>query len=323
MVKKISIIIPVYNVGKYLEKCILSIVSQNTGTDSYELIAVNDGSTDNSREILDKLQKQYPFIIIIDKENGGLSSARNEGIIHATGEYIFFIDADDWLSENSLDFLSEWIKSQPADIYLFGICEIYDDGKMNLLYNSLSHDNEVMDIPEYLNDYTLRSAAWQGLFRRELFIHNNIRFKHGFLAEDDDFVVRYFSTANTVVCNRRVTYFYYQRPGSISKGKEFEEKIINDKLIMLGEMDTYVQSFGGKRKEGLQRKLDFLAVDIIRLLMRKNHSDEIIDRSLERLKEEGYFPLKKASYSGKYRLFRFLFDTPSKVKSGRTFRKYI
>ena len=323
MNKKISLIIPVYNVEKYIERCIVSIVSQDVSVDDYELIIVNDGSTDKSRQIAGDLQKQYPVIKIIDKENGGLSSARNEGIEHASGEYLFFIDSDDWLAEGSLKFLVEWAGKYNIDIMLFGICETGDTEKRGFLVNHLSPDDQILNIDEYLTSYTLRSAAWQGLFRREIFIGNNIRFKYGFIAEDDDFVVRFFSKAKQIVCNSRTVYYYYYRAGSISKGKESEKKIIRDKLVMLGELDSYIRQFNGKLRLGLQRKLDFLAVDIIRLLIRKNHTSVFIGESLSDLKKTGYFPLKKASYTGRYNMFRIIFCNRYLVKFAKVFRKYI
>jgi len=321
--KKISIIVPVYNVEKYLERCLLSIVIQNVSADDYELIVVNDGSTDSSRNILAEFKQDYPFIRIVDKENGGLSSARNEGLKYATGDFIFFIDSDDWLNKDSLPFLLEWIKEYPADIYLSGIREIYDNGDYKDILGSLSSDNKILDIDDYLCNYTLRSSAWQGLFSRRLFVDNDINFKHGFISEDDDFVVRIFSAAKRIVCNRQLVYYYYQRSDSISKGKAFEEKIINDKIIMLGELDEYIKPFEGKLGYGLQRKLDFLAVDLIRTLIRYNHSSRTIDETLEKMRAINYFPLRKAGYSQKYRIFRILFSSNKAVKSACCLKKYI
>ncbi|MFR9165825.1 MAG: glycosyltransferase family 2 protein [Dysgonomonas sp.] len=323
MNKKISIIVPVYNVERYVERCILSVVTQNVSTDDYELIVVNDGSTDSSREILATLQRQYPFIQIIDKENGGLSSARNAGLPHAKGGYVFFLDSDDWIAENSLAFLLKQIERYPVDILLFGIHEVDENGKEKGLFGSLSPNDVVLNVEDYLTSYTLRSSAWQGLFSRRFFDEKGYRFLDGFVSEDDDFVVHVFSRAKQIVCNNRQVYFYYQRSDSISKGKEFEQKMIQDKLIMLADLDDYIQSFHGKLKQGLQRKLDFLAVDIIRLLIRKNHTSEFIDESLQRLSEINYFPLREASYSLKYRIFRKMFSSPSKVKQARALNKYV
>lgn len=321
--KKISIIVPVYNVQSYLEKCLLSIVSQEAPAEYYELIVVNDGATDNSRQILQNIYEKYPFIRIIDKENGGLSSARNAGLKHATGEYVFFLDADDWITKNSLSFLFTWIDKYKADVYLFGIKTIDENGTESLLTHTMPPDNQVMNAEDYLINYTLRSSAWQGLFAKRIFDEINLTFKDGFISEDDDFVVRYLSKANTIVCNNHIVYYYFQRNNSISKSKDLEVKLINDKLAMMQELDTYIQKFSGKRKKGLERKMDFLAVDIIRLLIRKKHTSETIDQILQKLKVIGYFPLKKNNYSSKYNFFRILFSSAFAIKSAQILRKHI
>lgn len=323
--KKLSIIIPVYNVEQYVERCIQSIVTQNIPHTEYELIVVNDGSTDKSREILTELQGQYPFIIIADKENGGLSSARNEGMKHATGEYIFFIDSDDWISNDSLPFLFDWSDKYPEDILIFGSCESDGTTNGNFLTSNLSPNNQTMPTEYYLTSYTLRSSAWQGIFRRSLFEKINYQFKHGFVSEDDDFVVRIFSVAKNIVCNNKTVYFYFQRGNSISKSlnKKATVKLINDKLIMQHELDEYIHNFDGKLRLGLQRKMDFLAVDMIRLLMRKNHSSKTINTVLSELNSLGYFPLRKPDYTLKYKLFRLFFSRIWIIRLGRILKKYI
>ncbi|NDW17687.1 glycosyltransferase family 2 protein [Dysgonomonas sp. 216] len=325
MRKKISIIIPVYNVEPYVERCILSIIEQDVFPDEYEIIAVNDGSTDQSGQILEKLQQAYPFIKIINKENGGLSSARNEGLKHISGDYIFFLDSDDWITDGSMAFLTNWINSVESDIYLWRLDEIYDNGTIKRPKNVLSDNNKILTTEDYLNSHTLISTACQGLFARQIFDKYNIRFKNGFLAEDDDFVVRFFSRAKTIVCTHRSVYCYYQRQGSISKGQEFEKKIIGDRLIMLEELDAYISLFDGRMKTGLQRKLDFLAIDIIRLCIRKRLPEQIINETLSGLKNIGYFPLKTGRiYSIKYLIFKIVFSFPSLIKKpGFFLRKYM
>ena len=325
MSKKLSIIVPVYNVDKYIERCILSIVTQNVSTEHYELIIVNDGSTDDSRLILSHLQDEYPFIQIIDKKNGGLSSARNAAIERASGNYFFFLDSDDWISNDSLNFLLQWIEEYPIDILMFGVCEIYDSGKQHYLTKNLSSNNQVLLVEEYLVDYTLRSSSCMSLFHRDIFFKHNVKFREGFMSEDDDFIVRAFSVSRQIVCNNKVVYYYYQRSGSISNSVQqaHNKKLIKDKTQLLVGLVEYVRPFRGKMKQGLDRKLDFLAVDIIRLLIRKNQSKETINEILQKLRSIGYFPIRKASYLLKYKLFRIIFQTSFSVKFARPFKKYI
>jgi glycosyltransferase involved in cell wall biosynthesis len=323
MAQKLSIIVPVYNVEKYLERCIRSIVTQNVPASSYELIAVNDGSTDGSREILSRLQSEYPFIQIINKKNGGSSSARNAGIEQAAGEYIFFIDSDDWIADDALSFLLNWIEDYPVDILWFGACEVYDNGKHVSLATHLPPDNTVMPVEDFLTgNYSVRTSAWMSLFARRLLDENNIRFKEGFLCEDEDFIVKVFSVARQFVCNSRFIYYYYHRFQSISHSSN-SEKLISDRNLILGELADYIRSYDGKLRQGLERKLDFIAVDTVRLLMRKNQSAHMIDKILNELRNIGFYPLRKASHSLKYRLFRILFYCPFAVKWGRLLKKWM
>ena len=114
---KISVIIPVYNVEKYLPACLDSIVSQTLG--DIEILCVNDGSTDSSRQILEEYQKNDKRICIFDKENGGQGSARNYGLKSAGGEYVIFVDSDDWLEKDALEKIYRKIKNDDSDILLF------------------------------------------------------------------------------------------------------------------------------------------------------------------------------------------------------------
>ncbi|MDR1810434.1 MAG: glycosyltransferase [Prevotella sp.] len=323
MSQKLSIIVPVYNVERYLERCIRSIVTQDVPAGKYELIVVNDGSTDGSREILSRLQREYPFIRIVDKENGGLSSARNEGLKYASGEYIFFIDSDDWIADDALPFLLEWIENYPVDILWFGACKVYDNGKHVSLATHLPPDNTVMLVEDYLTgNYSVRTSAWMSLFAKRLLDENNIRFKEGFLCEDEDFIVKVFSVARQFVCNNKFIYYYYHRFQSICNSTN-SEKLIRDRSFILEELIDYIRPFTGKLRQGLDRKLCFIAVDTIRWLMRKNMPSKFIDETLKSLKNIGYYPLPKADCSLKFRLFRILFYYPAAVKLGRLLKKWI
>ncbi|HEM5188819.1 TPA: glycosyltransferase, partial [Streptococcus suis] len=115
----LSVIIPVYQVEKYLKRCIDSVLAQKFI--DYEIILVDDGSTDSSPEICDEYSIEHPHISVIHKENGGLSDARNVGIKHAVGEYIFFLDSDDWISPTMFESLKEIISSKKHDIIHFDL----------------------------------------------------------------------------------------------------------------------------------------------------------------------------------------------------------
>ncbi|QIK59245.1 glycosyltransferase [Dysgonomonas sp. HDW5A] len=320
---RLSIIIPLYNVEDYIERCILSIVRQSIDTDKYELIVVNDGSTDRSESIVRKLQSNYPFIKLIKKENGGLSSARNKGLDIASGDYIFFVDADDWVSPDSLSQLLDIINTNPDDIILFKVAEVYPDGKTKSIHFHLPKSNQMLPVDDYICNYTILSAAWQGLFKRSLFTDHNIRMPEGYLAEDDDLVVKLYSVAETIYYLPIEGYNYYQRPQSISNNSDthHNEKLIKDRISIFRELVIYVQRFTGKRKMGLERKLNFLALDIIRLLIRKSQTRPTIDAILRQLSDLGYFPLSRKAYSVKYTILRTLLNKPSRIRFFTSLKK--
>ena len=312
---RLSIIVPLYNLKDYIERCILSIVSQSIDTSRYELIVVNDGSTDGSESVVKKLQAVYPSITLINKENGGLSSARNKGLDIASGDYIFFMDADDWVSPDTLSQLFDIIDSHPEDIILFKSTEVYPSGKTKAICFHLPESNRKLLVEDYICDYTILSAAWQGLFKRNLFTDHNIQMPEGFLAEDDDLVVRLFSIAGSIYYLPVEVYNYWQRPQSISNNSDthHNEKLIKDRISIFRELVIYVQKFTDKRKMGLERKLNFLALDIIRLLIRKSQKSPIIDSTLHQLSDLGYFPLNKKAYSVKYKILQVLLIKPSVI----------
>lgn len=308
MEKLISFIIPVYNVEKYVERCILSIVSQNISADRYELIVVNDGSTDGSLDILMALKEKYSFFQIISIPNSGPSVARNTGLDVATGEYIFFIDSDDWIEPDSIPYLSEVIEKYGTDIVLIKMQELHQDGEVVSLTSSLSEDNVVESMEDYSCRYTMRSSACSGLFKRKLFRKSDYQFKAGFFCEDDDFVVKIFSVAKNVVSIHRDVYNYYQRENSTSNNSsyKFNRKLIADSITLLAENSTYIQQFTGRRYDGLKRKLDFIAVDILRFIVQKNMKKGDRIEIFSSLSKIGFYPLPKGSYGLKYNVFRFM-----------------
>lgn len=321
--RRLSIIVPLYNVEDYVERCISSIVSQSINAMDYELIVVNDGSTDNSPSIVKELQECYPFITLINKENGGLSSARNKGLDVASGDYIFFIDADDWISPNTLPKLLDTINSFPEDIILFKLTEVYSNGRTKAIDFHLPENSSVILVEDYICNYTILSSAWQGLFKRRLFTDHSIQMPEGFLAEDDDVAVKLFSVAETMYYLPLDVYNYYQRPQSISNStnKNHNEKLIRDRLYLFQELVNYVQPFTGKRKIGLVRKLNFLALDIIRLLIRKSQTKPIIDSTLRQLSDLGHFPLINGEYSIKYRILISFLNVPYTIRFLASWKK--
>ena len=181
---KVSVIMPVYNVAKYLPMCLESIVSQ-TLTD-IEILCVNDGSTDNSLDVLQQFEEKDKRIIIIDKKNEGSGIARNTALERAQGEYVYFVDSDDWLDNNDvLKKITERADSENLDILIFGGLSCYENnGKIKKSKGGYSlknlpnkYKNRVFSSKDIRKDiFKFPSTVWTKLYRREFLIKNNIKF---------------------------------------------------------------------------------------------------------------------------------------------------
>lgn len=212
--EKISIIVPVYKVEKYLPKCLNSILRQTYK--NLEIILVDDGSPDSCGKICDAYAKKDSRIVVIHKENAGVAMARNDGIKAATGEYISFIDSDDWISKDAYETLYRGLKKNDADCAVGGCITVIDrEGKLTpqkRRKNSFLGCKYSIDVMKHvlLNG----SAIWNRLFKRKIF--DDIRFPTGRINDDEVTVLRAYAKCKRVVFLERSTYFYRIRKDSIT-----------------------------------------------------------------------------------------------------------
>ena len=220
----ITIIVPIYNVGKYLDKCIESILNQTYK--NIEIILVNDGSIDNSREIIEKYKKSDKRIKAIHKENEGVSSARNTGLDIATGKYICFADGDDYLMPDYIEYLYSMIKKNKTEIAL-----------TKLMFSNFDNNQSLEDIQElYTGEktaidimlYNIPIGVYCKMFSKEFLDNNNIRFFTDiYIGEGFNFNVKAFQRAKNVSIGYRKIY-YYRRDNETSATTKFsKEKWIN------------------------------------------------------------------------------------------------
>lgn len=219
MNKLISVIIPVFNVEKYLERCIKSIINQTYK--NLEILLINDGSTDKSIEICNRYLEIDNRIVLLNKENGGLSSARNLGIDKAKGEYISFVDSDDFIHELMYETLVSNLEKNDCDISIIESFDVIEDKdfifELKNTNNSIVYSKEEA-IANYLDGNFI--PAWGKLYRKELF--ESIRFPIGILNEDEAIMIRVFdSCTRNIVYQDIKLYFYLRRKsGSITSTKK-------------------------------------------------------------------------------------------------------
>lgn len=213
--KIISVIVPVYNVEKFLPRCIESIINQTYG--NIEIIIINDGSTDDCPKICDEYRSKEPRIVVIHQSNSGLSSARNSGINIAKGEFLCFIDSDDYMDEMMLEKLYDSIHSNKADI---AICN----------YNNVDENGEILEVVRTIEKESLitgekaceimnlnYSVAWAKMYRTRLF--TDIRYPTGKLHEDEYVAHRLLIKADNIALSPEPLYNYTQRATSIMNQK--------------------------------------------------------------------------------------------------------
>lgn len=237
---KVSIIVPIYNVEAYLERCLISLVNQSMT--EVEIICVNDGSKDNSQVIVDKFVKSYPTkVISLVKNNGGLSDARNYGIKHANGEFLAFIDSDDWVDLDMMKDLYDAATMTESDIAVSDMEYIYDNG--NTIFSS-GGDFTLIDVEENPSIITINNSACNKLYHRSLF--KDIEFYKGIWYEDLATVPKLIAISKRIVKVNKPHYKYFQRWNSIvhtQNPKVFDIyvalKSVIDYLLEIGQYSRY------------------------------------------------------------------------------------
>lgn len=225
---KVSIIVPVYNVEKYLDKCLKSLVNQTLK--DIEIIVVNDGTKDNSQKIIDKYVNKYPKLVkSYIKENGGLSSARNYGLKYAKGKYIAFVDSDDYVETNMYQKLYDKAVEKDFDMVVCNLKYIYETKEVNA-YSNINKD--ILTKEEIKKSMiNIYPSAWNKLFNKRLF-KNKVLFKEKVWFEDVEFLYRLYPYINSIGTVEDYLYNYVQRKGAITS--TFDERLFH-----------YIDNFNG------------------------------------------------------------------------------
>lgn len=240
---KISVIVPVYNVEDLLPKCLDSLVNQTF--DDYEVIVVNDGSPDNSQDIIDEYQKKYSNIIKpLKKENGGLSSARNYGLKYAQGEFVLYVDSDDWVSNDMLEKMYTAAMRNNSDIV---VCRSY-----MVCDNDLEEMDKEILVTDLFKRYILnRPSAACKLIKKDISLYPELAFLENHHYEDIAEVPAFALYAKNISFIDDYLYFYLVREGSIMHNKKYSEKLndIFDSLDNLTNIFIKKNAFDKYRDE--------------------------------------------------------------------------
>lgn len=251
---KYSFIVPVYNTEKYLRKCIDSILNQTY--DNFELIIVNDGSTDNSKNIINEYKDKR--IILLEQKNQGLSAARNNGVKHAIGDYIIFVDSDDYIEKDLL----KNIKDINSEIIRFQLCTEDDNYKLIKNYNEDPFDS--LPGEEAFNKivtYKYVEPVWSYAINRKFYLTNKFKFNEGKYHEDFGLTPLIIISAKSVTSINYIGYHYIQRQNSIMSTINYDKEV--KKAFDMLEQYEYLKSEIASRNIDKKSFLSFISNSVI------------------------------------------------------------
>lgn len=308
--KILSIIIPTYNCKYYLKECLNSIYNRYVNEDKYEIIVVDDGSTDNTMEMLKEIQQDHHNMVVYQQPNQGQSVARNLGIEKACGRYIYFVDADDAIDEKAYVPEKEMLEDK-YDIIGIEVKRVDTNGdekpyshqkhQYNVVYNKSS---------EYLRTHNVLGIVYGYYFKRQLLVETGLRFTPKIYHQDEEFVMKAFCYGGPMVYLNIYTYKYYKRMGSSihTYTRQHQERLMDDAITVMTNICS-MQEY----KEELKYKLSYYSTDIIRLLIRQKHDVNYTMLVIEKMRRLGFYPLPWMMEI-KYLIFKIITSHPMLIR---------
>lgn len=310
-----------YNVEKYIERCLVSIANQDLKNDDYEVICINDGSPDNSAEIAQSLSYMFGNFKLINIENGGLSNARNVGIKHCTGEFIYFIDSDDFLAYGALNLLLNKASAESLDFLGFSSIRTAESAISPVI--SLKPIMPVVTGFRFIDRFNYNNGACFFIFKREILTVSGLSFEKGKMCEDGPFTTELLTLCNRVSYTDSIVYGYYINAESITNNADQNHLVklqsgflyaigyFNDKLNHLVKNK---QQLGASR---LKNRRDSYVFFYINRLINAQVDIKYFKAKLLDLKQTGTYPMKNfpgKDYPGlRYKIGTFIFNSPSLV----------
>ena len=310
---KVSVIVPVYNVEKYLKRCLDSIINQTYK--NIEIILVNDGSKDNSRDICEEYEKNFDNIILINQGNGGLSAARNTGLKYVKGEAVTFVDSDDWLELDAIEYYVDSMKKYNVDMVVTNNIRTKDYQKNILQPNNIKE--EVLTQEDYAKKFfkidgnSIEYYAWSKLYKRE--IMEDVEFPVGLFAEDVLGTFRYMKNSQSIFYSNKITYNYFINDNGLTAkfgDKDFDLEKIWDTIVE--ESEGYENKNFLKYAVINRKRIDFNLLCRIALAENKEENIEKYNRKitelLKSIKENKQLLLEYLPFSRRVILILFILN---------------
>lgn len=318
----VSVVLPIYNVSDYLSECLDSVINQTYR--NLEIICVDDGSTDNCLDIIKRYSVKDDRIVILEKKNGGLSSARNFGLKKAKGEYVYFLDSDDKISDDYIYNMIDALFKSGRDFDIIcntTITKIWDDCKTKK--NKVYLDNGVFNYISILGRKGYPFSVWSKIYKTSFLKQNNLSFKEGVIFEDFEFAYKILPFVNDVLIVNKGEYFYRQRSTSIFGGVRLKGDKNSDFAIVFAEVYVNLKKYNmlqympniksvikyfNRVDDSLKHKFFNVAVNAFKVV-----DDEFIDyvsakerKAYSAIKSDDYLTFLKLSKTFKQKVKSFI-----------------
>lgn len=316
----LSIIIALYNTEKYIKKCIESIYENNSlNRNDFEVIVINDGSYDNSPKIVEELQSKYANLILLNKKNGGQSSARNQGFKIAKGKYIFCLDSDDFIDASELAKAIIFCEQNELDLLPINLRKYDEDFKaLPIAKDNYASINKIISGGEFLNQYVIYGSMCRYIYKRSIIEKNNLYLTEGIYHEDEEFVIKYVTYSKKISYKNHSVYHQIVRNNSTTKNQDASHrlKLLNDLTTVIVNLNLHLAEFESNSLEyiGLSKKIEQLLISLF-LRMKK---DEIYKQDkislIKRLIFSKLFPLDLKYSKIKFKCYAMVVNFLWKVR---------
>ncbi|MCP9612692.1 glycosyltransferase [Coprobacter tertius] len=319
MEKLLSVIVPLFNGEKYIGKCLESLIHQNIEPEKYEILVINDGSTDNGVKIAENYSKEYSQIKVITQKNGGLSSARNTGIRNSSGRYLCFVDSDDFIVENTLKSILQIAIDNYFEILTYGIVGGQEDEFTNKKYcRNFSEIEAAQSGIRYIADHNYNNGAWYYLISKDFIIKHNLYFEEGRYCEDGMFTTKAFLLAERMSAVHADVYCYVRHAGTITTSKNMTHllKVIDDFIYAIHYLTSLIEEHKNKMSVAcyercISRRNSYLFFLFIRMY-KSNLPNARIKEIIGSLSAEGLYPfgrmLKKDYKNKKFSILWYIMN---------------
>ena len=301
----LSILIPVYNAENYIERCLNSIIKQNAFDNNVEIVIINDGSKDNSLAIINRYTTEHANIHVVSRENKGIGKTRNELIECCQGEYFWFIDADDYISEDALETTLPLLNDSAYDMILLSYNWISSNSTKQIIY-----DGEFTSGLELTDNGIYNNSVWTRIYRKSVIINNNIVFNSFGMGEDFDFIFRLTPYIKAVKCIKRPLYNYMFNPNSAINNinKKHQLKMSEDSLLCIFEDQEYLNKLSKPQQAILYEPLLHFILGYVYSLYHNHLSFSYKWDCIKRLKEHDVLPIQHIPQHGKKRLLSLVLN---------------